>query len=435
MKKIEHVVFVESNLKGLEALSVAKQMGYHVSLLRSPKYRSLYSIEGADSILKNIDRIIEIPDSFAEQDLHQALQKLNEEEKIDILISLVEYCILPLSRAASKLKIPYTSAEAVENASNKFKCRQILKLSGVASIKYKKVSISGSEDANDLRQSFLQGALEIGLPVVIKPVRSAGSLFAAIIQNESDLDDYIKSYQEQDEICGVKKEDLANGGFLIEEYMQGEMYSVDIGVNLADRIIFGIGERKRLRENEVIELGTCMPANVSAEKYTIMGQYAIDVVNALGLDLGIFHLEIIYTSEGPRLLEANPRMFGGNGPILISKSANINIFEYLIKIHAQEICPKLPAGPGKCVVSRVFGKMEEKMHPALPLLAWKEKYRSSLISFSIDQKKLASTGKIKSNFDYIGAFQVQADNAKQATQIADDILQDLSTELGIKLTT
>ncbi|KNC73051.1 hypothetical protein SARC_14389, partial [Sphaeroforma arctica JP610] len=50
---------------------------------------------------------------------------------------------------------------------------------------------------------------------------------------------------------------------------------------------------------------------MTTQPNTIGPQYAKDCVTALGFKNGCFHMEAIYSTTGPMLIECNPRLGGG----------------------------------------------------------------------------------------------------------------------------
>src|SRR5206468_1631395 len=110
--------------------------------------------------------------------------------------------------------------------------------------------------------------------------------------------------------------------------------------------------RYRGNVDEVVELGGFMPARLDPATWRACEDYAVRVCRALGLDLGIFHLEIIVTADGPRLVEANPRMMGGALPLIYERFTGHSIQDHLIAVHLGSPLP-VPALPERRVVSSV----------------------------------------------------------------------------------
>jgi carnosine synthase len=59
------------------------------------------------------------------------------------------------------------------------------------------------------------------------------------------------------------------------------------------------------------ETWACLPSQLSGEKQRELEAMAIKAVKALGFTDGVYHVELKYTPNGPRLIEVNARMGGG----------------------------------------------------------------------------------------------------------------------------
>ena len=124
----------------------------------------------------------------------------------------------------------------------------------------------------------------------------------------------------------------------------GELVSVEIGMCRGESVRFMVSGRIRARHDETFELGSVVPADLPEDQVQDCFAYAETVLEALGLDLGIFHLEMILTAAGPVLVEANPRIMGGPLPLLYNALCGRDIFEDLVSIHLG-LKPTVPARP------------------------------------------------------------------------------------------
>jgi predicted ATP-grasp superfamily ATP-dependent carboligase len=102
----------------------------------------------------------------------------------------------------------------------------------------------------------------------------------------------------------------------MEEYLNGRMLSVEAGISKGEFVVFTIGERKRYSKNEAIELGTTVPAPISIDEWNEVSKYAELLTRSINFEYGIFHIEVMLTKEGVRLIEFNPRLMGGTLPIV-----------------------------------------------------------------------------------------------------------------------
>lgn len=123
-------------------------------------------------------------------------------------------------------------------------------------------------------------------------------------------------------------------GFLVEEYLIGNMVSVEVAHDRLLANIFMISGRGRSSQNELVEYRIDMPALLTEIEQQLCRDYTVAVLSALGLSHGIFHIELILTKSGPVLVEVNPRLMGSYMPLLYNNVSGNNIFSWLADIHS-----------------------------------------------------------------------------------------------------
>jgi hypothetical protein len=67
--------------------------------------------------------------------------------------------------------------------------------------------------------------------------------------------------------------------------------------------------------NECCGMGSILPAACASKAIETCFDYVSLVCCAIGLDFGIFDIEVMLSESGPVLIEANPRMMGGIMPL------------------------------------------------------------------------------------------------------------------------
>jgi hypothetical protein len=190
-----------------------------------------------------------------------------------------------------------------------------------------------------------------------------------------------------------------------------------------------ISGRVRAAQDEVIELGAFMPAAISADEETRCFDYASRICEAIGLDHGIFHIEMILTERGPVLVEANPRLMGGIMPSLYHRLTGTNIHEYLISIHLGEPPPdRLPVARS-CVTTRKImtrdaGRIADTMN-----LEWLDQFDGRLIYFDLKRAR----GSVVERQEIMGRLQIEESDLPMANAVADELLGRLELSLGIEL--
>ena len=147
------------------------------------------------------------------------------------------------------------------------------------------------------------------------------------------------------------------GGYLAEEYMQGKEFSVEGVSSCGEHHFFGITEKWINHEN-FIEVQHGFKANISdITKATILTM-ATQALNSIKWRFGGFHIEIMLTSNGARIVEINGRLGGdyiGSDLIEISTGIDPICLNYSA-VCGKEILLKSKYNKGGCVSFLVANK-------------------------------------------------------------------------------
>ena len=420
-----HVVILESNSRtGMLAVETAQELGWRTTFLRSQKLWPLYRGGRTDEILGRVDELIEIASSFDVDLLSKTLEAVNARNPVDALVTCVEYCTVPLAQAAERTGLRFTRREAVENARSKRTCRAILDRHGIASARF------GTGHTPD---EMIEAAAHTGYPLIAKPVSGWGSLLASYVRDEAELAAYYADYEARLPTLRDELQGTLQGGILIEQYLDGRVFSVEMGAQDGRVIPFMISEGKRSVEVPTMPLGTTMPADLTPAESDGIFAYVASIIDALGFDIGICHAELALTSDGPRLIEFNPRVMGSSLPLIYRSCTGKNIYEYLLRIHAGQDIGVLPARYRCAVSSRTIAGWEDGT--IRPDLApdWLDAIRDELIACQIDAKAGQAISGLKRNFfDSLGFIQVAADTPRESAIRGDRMAQRISGILGVE---
>ncbi|HEV7368653.1 ATP-grasp domain-containing protein [Arenibaculum sp.] len=421
---MKHLVFADTNHAGLFAIRTAKALGYRVGLVRSPDFRPLYAGPLADEVLSQVDRIVDVEDSTDEDQLLQALAALDAEAPVDGAVAVMEYTSLPLARAAERAGIRATPRRAVELARDKQACRRALEAAGIASARHARVDRLGEA---------LAAAASIGYPVVVKPVSGAGSLLAARIDDDRAMEAYFARHDALLARLPRGMARAAGGSLLVEEHLDGPLLSVEIGAARGRILRFMVSGRKRGSHNEILELGTTMPAGIPAPARAGAFAYAEAIVRTLGLDLGIFHIEVILTATGPRLVEVNPRLMGASLPTLYRHATGVDIHAFLARIHVGEAVEDPPADALRAATSRVTAAAVDATVRADLAPDWLAPFAPHLVEHAIRVRPGQALPAMISNHESFGYFQVVADDPAASADLGDRLVRGIGEALGVRL--
>jgi biotin carboxylase len=316
-----HIAFVDANPAALDAIRAAKQAGHQVTFIESgdPYYvrtpANQATIALADHLLTGVDTFD--PDAVA-----AALDKCHAEAAIDVVTTQHEMAARAVAIACRRLGLRGTAPDAVLTARRKDRCRAALRAAGLAH--------AGFAVATD-EAGVLAAAGEIGYPVVLKPPAGTDSLLACVARDPGEARAGCAALLAGLNLVPPTWRDQFSEGILVEELLTGRLVSAEIGARDGEFFPFCVSGRIRWREDEVVELGAYIPG-LDGEDARRCVAYAEAVCRAIGLDLGVFHLEIMLTGRGPVLVEANPRVMGGAMPTIYRLATGTDIYASLLQI-------------------------------------------------------------------------------------------------------
>jgi biotin carboxylase len=420
-----HLVFVESIRVGVRALEVAQRLGHRVTYVTSHQVDWLLTDDDRSARARHCDALIEVSDSRDPDVLEVALRQAAEAVPIDAVLSTLHQYVEPSAIAAHRLGIRATSVAGIHNARDKARCRDILHARGIPSARYRVVSTLAEA---------LDALIEIGYPAVIKPTTGVGKVLTAIVHDEAEVRAHFAGATQGYEAlrAGVKEEVTLE--FIIEELLRGSLYSVELGVSAhGEHIPFAILKRKLGKHNRVLELGSTTPTDLSEEQAARAVVYCTEVVQALGLDLGIFHIEIISTEDGPRLVEVNPRICGAVLPELIRNATGGDLFEYLIRIYLGE---RIGIDGLRCTqtISTINIAALEHCAVRADLPAdWSAPFRDQIVSSSMAIVAGQVMRRMEGNYDNYGVLRVSGGDYATAVRHAEELRLAVERQLGVKL--
>jgi len=197
---------------------------------------------------------------------------------------------------AEKCGLPGHSFEAAMNASVKTRMRACFEKGHVPSPAYRQITKQTAKQ--ELSAEKLAAAQ---YPLVIKPVDNMGARGCRMIRNSLEAGPAMQS----------AIENSRTGNAILEEYMDGQEYSIDAAVYDGTMTITGFADRHIFYPPYFIETGHTMPTTADRKKYLeLVSAFALGV-RSLGLTRGAAKADIKYTADGPMIGEIAARLSGG----------------------------------------------------------------------------------------------------------------------------
>ncbi|GAB3260441.1 ATP-grasp domain-containing protein [Chitinimonas naiadis] len=422
---MSHLVFIESTRAGIQMFDIARRLGVRTTLLTSGKFDWLYPPADRQRLHALADQVITIADTQCVDDIAMALRRCHTQHPVSAVLSTLQMCTLPAAEAARLAGLRGTRVEGIRNARDKPQCRRLLAAIGIPSVAHAVV--------RDTQQALAE--LEhIGYPAIIKPITGLGKCLTTIVHKPEDVAPHFdQAVAGHSALASGLQQDVGLE-FLVESLAEGPLYSIEVGIGDHDEWMpLAIVRRKTARHNPVLELGSTMPSGLSDAQQQEAADYARRVAQALGLGIGLFHVEFIYTAQGPRLVEVNPRIAGGSIPDLIHTATGVNLFEVLLRIFLGERLGlnQLPTHIA-CSQTYLCALKDCTIREDLPI-DWLDRFRSRNVA---GRTEIWAGRRLKAhdtNFDAYGMVSVTAPSYQLAVDYANTVHGDIMKMLDVAL--
>jgi len=218
--------------------------------------------------------------------------EFNKKNKIDGVLTIGTDVSRTVAGVAQALGLVGVSPETALKSTNKARMRECFWENGVPAPKW--CEVFSFEEAKT-------AALQLGLPVVCKPVDNMG---ARGVRKIEKIDDLQSAYENSLNNSGVN-------AVVVEEYMEGAELSVDTLVYNGEVHLLTIADRHIEREPYFVEEGHTVPSIISDE----VKQQVFDVmkkgIKAVGIKNGASKADMKLTKDGPKIGEITARLSGG----------------------------------------------------------------------------------------------------------------------------
>lgn len=417
-----HIVFVDSNPAALEALRCAKEMGHRVSFIQShtPVYPS---DERTRALLSHADLCV---DGVATTDavaVAAALKECHAAHPVDVVTTQFDMAVEAVALACRATGLAGPAPEAVLTARRKDRCRAALRDAGVPSAWF--ATAATVDEA-------LAAARAHGYPVVVKPPSGSDSALSCVAYDEARARAACERILHPDgAVPGLWQEQFARG-ILVEEFLDGPLVSVEIGVRDGAFYAFCVSGRTRSGDDQVVELGAHIPEALTEAERAECVAYVEAVCRAVGLDDGIFHVELIRTARGPVLVEVNPRIMGGVMPTLYRHATGRSVYEGFLHLIGGAPVP-VPAPTRGVAMSRRLLARHAGVLPRQLDTGWLREYGAALVRYDDFAQAGLGPGSEVAAGAALGRVIVLASDHAVATGLVREIVARFESMLGLSL--
>lgn len=199
------------------------------------------------------------------------------------------------------------------------------------------------------KATFKEIEEKVGFPVVVKPAGLAESLLVSICFHQEELEEILHSTFRK--IQTIYKESNGRGDptILVEQFMEGEMYSIDGYINSIGVISYcpmvQIKTGRSIGFDDFFGYQRITPTTLKKETIAQAEEVATKGAHALKLRNSTLHIELLQTNNGWKIIEIGPRA-GGYRHSMYSKSFGINhtMNDIFIRMGKKVVIPKKALG-------------------------------------------------------------------------------------------
>lgn len=275
MKK---VLIIGASILQLPAILKAKELGYYVGVADyNPEAIGIpYADEYFNVSTIDIDGVVEVAKRF----------KPN-----GIMTLATDMPMRAVAAACRELGLPGISLDTALKATDKAEMIKAFEAHGVEHPWYYVVSDRSVFDLIVRQASY---------PCIIKPTDNAGSRGVVLCHDKSEL---IKGYE-------YASHESRGGTVIIEEYLQGLEFSVEVMVVDGVPHVLQITDKITTGAPHFVEMGHTQPTSQPQNVQEKIKDLACRAVKAVGINVGPAHVEMILTEQGPKMVELGARMGG-----------------------------------------------------------------------------------------------------------------------------
>lgn len=307
------VLLIEPRYFGLGYFHACKALGQKVSVLTSSfeDFNKL-NISDVDVAVYEVD----LNDDAATLDL---VASLMEAVHIQCCIAGSQFAVPIAGKISENFELPGLGVRESLFGVNKDEARAQYELHGVPSPKFFAIK----------SLAHLKGVVSsLKFPVVIKPVASSSSFAVELAHSPEEL---IETYERLKDINTAFLGFKAKVGFMVEEFIIGDEFSVELVLNGGHIVFSSVTEKWKTTSPFFVELAHIVPSeNVRNDELVATAKAACE---SLELDTGVFHVELILADDGPKIVEVNPRPGGDKiSTDLLPLALGRNVFEDHVRI-------------------------------------------------------------------------------------------------------
>ena len=180
---------------------------------------------------------------------------------------------------------------------------------------------------------------KVGFPLVVKPSGLASSQLVSICFHREELESVLRKTLRKIRSVYKEKGSTKDPQILVEQFMEGDMYSIDCYVSSRGKVSFTPMVRvitgRSIGFDDFFGYTRITPTTLSKEQIEIAQKISKECIHAIGLRNSSAHVELMKTDHGWKVIEIGARI-GGYRHVMYALSFGINHLWNDIRIRIPE---------------------------------------------------------------------------------------------------
>ncbi len=190
---------------------------------------------------------------------------------------------------------------------------------------------------------------QVGFPLIIKPAGLAASLLVTLCYHREELEANLKNTVRKIDQIYKKKKGRGTPQILVEEFMEGAMFSIDTYVNqrgvMYHMPLVHVKTGRSVGFDDFFGYMRITPVILKPHKIEAAKKVAEKAVEAMGLRSTTCHIELMKTEDGWKIIELGPRIGGFRHEMYeLSYGMDHSLNDILIRIPKKPILTKKVKG-------------------------------------------------------------------------------------------
>lgn len=211
-----------------------------------------------------------------------------------IVTAQMEKPLRIMAKLAKELGFIFNSPSVIEQCRNKYLMKCAFEKGGIPCAK----GLLFSKDVKPALSELSKNGLTF--PLIIKPVDAFSSRG---VYKVNDIDELLMHIDETSSFA-------TNGEYLIEEFIEGNEYSVEAITFKGNTHIIQITEKFTTPYPRTVELGHLQPARITDLQKNIIQVALVNAIKALGIDNTATHMELKINNDVVKIIEIGARLGG-----------------------------------------------------------------------------------------------------------------------------